>query len=256
MNRRRTASLFGVVTLFATGLLPVPATAQSARSASSPAEIEYAYPSQSVWTARLDSRGEPDNPLLRLADVLFRKAGIPWHGAGYPATRMFENLRNGTSEFSMLVRASALQECCLVGRKPVTSTELRVYSHADAPPVRSKEDLVGRSVITIQGYSYGGLLAFIADRKNNIGNNVAATHDAAFAMLERKRADYLIDYTGPSTEILALRPIKNLRHDVLDRLDVYLVLSKKRPDAEKLMNRLEAIVESLDTEEILWGRPK
>lgn len=220
------------------------------------AEIEYAYPSQSVWTARRNSRGEPDNPLLRLADAIFMKAGIPWHATSYPAIRMLDNLRNGKSEFSMLVNAPALDECCVVGRKPLTSTELRVYRYADQPAIKSREDLAGKSVITIQGYSYGGLLAFVADKRNSVTNNIAPTHEAAFAMLERKRADYLIDYSGPSTEILALSPIGDLRYEVIDRPDVYLVLSKKRAEAQQLMTRLEAIAESLNKEEILWGRSK
>ncbi len=256
MKKRGVAFLPVAVIMLSAWMFSPAAMAQTGAAPFTPSEIEYAYPSQSVWTARLDSRGEPDNPLLRLADAIFKKAGMPWHGTGYPAARMFDNLRNGTSEFSMLVNAPALQECCLIGKKPMTSTELRVYAHAGTPPVKSREDLVGKSVITIQGYSYGGLLAFISDRKNNINNNVAATHEAAFAMLERKRADYLIDYTGPSTEMLAMHPIKDVRHDVIDRLDVYLVLSKKRPDAQALMGRLEAIAESLNKEEILWSRAR
>ena len=91
------------------------------------AEIEYAYPNQSVWTTRRDEWGEPDNPLLRLAAVLFTKAGVPWHGKAYPAGRLFEHLRNGTAEFSMLVKAPVLQECCLVSQRPVAKTELRIY---------------------------------------------------------------------------------------------------------------------------------
>jgi polar amino acid transport system substrate-binding protein len=220
------------------------------------AEIEYAYPNQSVWTTRRDERGEPDNPLLRLAAVLFAKAGIPWHGKAYPAARMFEHLRNGSAEFSMLVKAPALRDCCLVSQKPVASTDLRIYRRAETPPVRAREELAGKSVITILGYSYGGLLSFIDDKKNGIVNNVAETHESAFAMLERGRADYLIDYTGPATEVLAGRSSKNMKFDVLDRLEIYLVLSRKRPDAQKLMSRLESIAESLNKPEILWAPVK
>lgn len=232
------------------GLIPCLGLAQPPTPAT--AEIEYAYPSESVWTTRRDAQGEPDNPLLRLAAVLFRKAGVPWHGKGYPAARMFENLRNGTAEFSMLVKAPVLQDCCLVSKLPVASTELRIYSGANAAPVKSREGLVGKRVITILGYSYGGLLKFIEDQKNGVINNVAQTHEAAFAMLERGRADYLIDYTGPSTEVLAVRPNKRLAFEVFERLDVYLVLSKKRPDAVPLMARLEAVAETLNKPEILW----
>lgn len=255
-SRLRIANPVATATLLTVLSAPGLVAAQPASPPAATAEIEYAYPSQSVWTTRLDHRGEPDNPLLRLAEAIFMKAGVPWHGSSYPASRMLDNLRNGKSEFSMLVNAPALEDCCLVGRKPVTAAELRVYHRADQPAIKSREDLAGKSVITIHGYTYGGLQAYVADRKNNIVINVAPTHEAAFAMLERRRADYLIDYSGPSTEILAQLPIGDVRYEVIDRPDIYLVLSKKRAEARQLMDRLEAIAESLNKEEILWNRSK
>lgn len=202
-------------------------------------EIEYAYPSPSVWTSRLNSRGEPENPLLKVADALFRKAGLPWHSANYPAARVFENLRNGTSDFSMLVNSPAIEDCCLVSKKPVAHTELRVYRLAQQPPVTRREALVGKNIITVLGYTYGGLLPFFDDKQNRIGNNVVSTHEAAFAMLEKGRADYLIDYVGPSTEILATHPIPNLKSELLQPIEVHLILSKKVSDGPRLMARLE-----------------
>lgn len=208
-------------------------------------EVEYAFPIPSVWTSRLNARGEPENPLFPLADALFRKAGQPWHGASYPAARMFENLRSGRSDFSMLVSSPALLEYCLVSRKPVASTELRVYRLANQAPVGKPGDLAGKSVITVLGYSYGGLLGFLAEPRNAIANHAVSTHEAAFAMLEKGRADYLLDYVGPANEILAAHPIRDIKSELLQRLDVHLVVSKQRPDAEQLMARLEAAAEAV-----------
>jgi ABC-type amino acid transport substrate-binding protein len=235
------------IAVLAAALIPSQGLAQKAP----PRELEYAFPDQSVWTTKVDERGDPDNPLLRLAAVMFEKAGIPWHGRRYPAARMFNYLNDGTAEFSMLVKSQALNECCLWGKAPVASTELRVYRMADKPPIRSKEDLAGKRIITIRGYSYGGLLPFIADPANNISNNTAIKHDAAFAMLEAGRGDYLLDYTGPAVEVLTAHPIAGIAFDSLTRLDVYLVLAKSYPDAPNVLNRLEAIVETLNKEEIL-----
>lgn len=100
-------------------------------------------------------------------------------------------------------------------------------------------------MITIHGYSYGGLLAFVADPKNRITNHAAHSHASAFTMLAQGRAGYLIDYGGPASEILAAEPIAGLRSELLARQEVFLVLSKTYPDAEKVMARLEAIAETL-----------
>ena len=214
-------------------------------------ELEYAYPDQSVWTTRVNDKGEPDNPLFRLAEVLFSRAGIPWHGKGYPAARMFDYLKDGTAQFSMLVDAPALSECCLVSRKPVATAEVHVHRFATTPPVASREDLVGKSVITIRGYSYGGLAGFLADPRNRVEHSVAARHDAAFSMMEAGRGNYLVDYAGPAAEVLAARPVPGLVHDVLARQDVFLVLAKSYPDAAAVMARLEAIADTLDKPAIL-----
>ena len=214
-------------------------------------EIEYVFPEQSVWTTKLNDRGEPENPLLRLAAVLFGRAGLPWHAKAYPAARMFTHLQDGTAQFSILVDSQALWACCLRSKSPVAGTELRVYRVGDKPPILRGEDLAGKRIITIRGYTYGGLLDFIADRKNGVANNPTMKHETAFAMLDAGRADYLLDYTGPASEVLAEHPIDGLHSDTLSHLDVYLVLSKSYPDAEGVMARLEAIAATLNLAEII-----
>jgi ABC-type amino acid transport substrate-binding protein len=223
----------------------------SASALAASPEIEYGSPDQSVWTTRVKEGGEPDNPLLRVAGALFAKAGILWHGKSYPASRLFAYLQDGTVQFSMLVRVPALQDCCLFSKKPVTIAEIRVYRRAGTVPVKTKEDLAGKSVITIRGYSYGGLVNFLADERNRVTNNVTQAHVSAFRMLESGRADYVIDYSGPANEVLATEPIAGVSFDVLTRQEVYLVLSRTYPDAQAVMDRLEAIVATLDVEGLI-----
>lgn len=218
--------------------------------------LEYAYPDQSVWTTKVDSAGNPENPLLRLADAMFSRAGIPWSARSYPPGRMFEILRQGRANFSMLVDAPALRECCLLSRNPVASTELRVYGAPDNPAIRSRDDLMGKNVILIRGYSYGGLRDFVADERNQVTSHMAATHEDAFTMLAHGRADYVLDYVGPASEVIAARPKEKLISHLLSRMDVYLVLSRNYPQAEAVMARLEAIAEDLNKEAVFKGAVK
>jgi polar amino acid transport system substrate-binding protein len=243
MTLSRPTHLFaGVLLLFAA----------AGPAAAEPRILEYSYPDQSVWTTRLDARGEPDNPLLRLAAPLFQQAGIPWRARGLPAARLFDHLRDGQTDFSILVKGAALEKCCLISNRPVAGTELRVYRRKELRPITVKEDLIGKEVITVHGYSYGPLLAFIKNPANRIANHGTVSHESAFAMLERGRADYLLDYAGPAQEVLADHPIRDLEFDVIDRLDVHMILNRAYPDAEALMPRLEAIADHLKIE----GLPK
>ena len=236
-------ALFSAVT-FAAGN-PAPRSAVS--------EIEYGYPEQSIFVASTNAKGQPDSPMNWLAEALMERAGIPIRAVPYPAARMFDNLKNGTTHFSILVKASTLDGCCLLSRQPVYSTQLNVYSIGNTPAVKSKEDLIGKSVITIRGYSYAGLLKYISDPANKVNIQVAGTHHAAFEMLRAGRADYVIDYASAANSIISENPISQLRTSRLDTLDIYLILAKTYPDAEKLMARLEEIVSTLNVPEIVKG---
>lgn len=219
-----------------------------------PPAILYAYPDQSVWTVAVDAHGQPANPLLKVAGALFQRAGLPWSAAPYPAARMFENLRNGSANFSMLVKGPAVEQCCLISRRPIASTELRVFHPPGTPPVQAVADLRGKSVILIRGYSYGGLLPQLQDAKNGVVVYTAVSHQAAFTMLGHGRADYLLDYSGPAREIMAAQPGFAFQHETLDHLNVHLVLWRGYPDAEATMARLEAVAEELDAD-ALMGQP-
>lgn len=122
----------------------------------------------------------------------------------------------------------------------MASTEVRLYRLGDNPPIKDRGDLVAKDIITIRGYSYGELKGFVDDPTHHIVDNVANSHEAAFVMLRNRRAEYLIDYAGLATDVLAAHPIDGLRFQPLERLEVHLILSKAYPDSERVMARLEA----------------
>lgn len=228
---------------FLSGLLLACSTVAGAEP---PPSISYAYPEQSVWTTKQDANGTAANPLLALADKLFSLAGLRWEAQPLPAARMFESLRNGSANFSMLVRGPALDKCCLIGRQPVATTELRVFHGPAVPPVRSVDDLRGHSVVLIHGYSYAGLQARLSAPDSGVTVDTAASHQAAFTMLTHGRADYLLDYAGPAREVMTEQHATDLRHETLERLQVYLVLSRAYPDAEAMLARLETLAAKLE----------
>ncbi|MGB0683515.1 MAG: substrate-binding periplasmic protein [Magnetovibrionaceae bacterium] len=213
--------------------------------------LEYGYPDQSVWTTRLNDQGQLDNPLLRLAGRIFDEAGLEWTSRAYPAKRLFKSLKDGSVPFTMLVRASSLQECCLFGSEPLTSTTLRVFRAGDTAAIQAKEDLASKRVIVIRGYSYGAIGKFLRDPGNSVELVEAARHEEAFELFRRGRGDYVLDYQGPALEAIGDLGLDALASDVLRELDVFLVLNKNFPDAEALMARLQAIASGLDREAIL-----
>jgi len=217
-------------------------------------EIEYGYPSQSIFVATINDKGQPDTPMTLVAEEIMKRAELTWHAMPYPARRLFDNLKSGKTNFSILVRASSLKNNCIFSKKPIYSTTLNAYYIGDKKPIETKDDLAGKHIITIRGYSYGGLRKFISDPANNITYEDASTHKAAFKMLSDNRAVYLIDYASAANDILAANPIEGLKSNSLSQLDIFLVLSKSYPDADKLMTKIEKIVETMDINEILQSK--
>jgi ABC-type amino acid transport substrate-binding protein len=195
-----------------------------------------------------NEQGNPDGYLVRLSSAMFDRAGLHAHAEIYPAPRLFQNMINGSIDFSMVVHNPALDACCLFSKKAVIRDELRVYHANGKAPLLSQEALIGKHIIIIEGFSYAGLIKFINDERNRIISEVAPSHAAAFAMLDAGRADYVLDYALPATQGLAEHPMEKLRYETIGHLDIYLVLSKRYPDAERLLVRLAEIAENLKKE--------
>jgi len=220
-------------------------------SADNDINIKYGYPDQSIFVATVNGKEQPTTPMLFVANELFERANLTWRATAYPAKRLFNNFKNGKTNFSILVRASSLLESCIFSKKPVYTTNLNIYYVGDKPPITKKEDLIGTRVVTIRGYSYGKLLKFIENPKNNITKEVTNTHNSAFRMLELGRVDYLIDYASAAEDIISENSISDLRSNTISQLNIFLVLSKSYENADILMPRLEKIIESMDINKII-----
>lgn len=238
--------------LFWVGLLAVCSLAQAADGRT---EIEFGYVEQPPRTFT-NEQGKAEGQVIRLVSDLFAKAGMAWRPVSYPAARLFENLKDGTTAASVLVRVPSLEQHCLWSRMDLGGEDIRVYFLADRSPVQSKDDLVGKSVIVLRGYSYSGLLNFLSEERNRVALSYAASNSDSFEMLLAGRADYLVQYAEASERVLAAKPIPGIRHAVIGRTTRHLVLSKKVPDAEKTMERLERILKTMDVADYLKSPPK
>ncbi len=216
-----------------------------------PADIHYALPDQLAVVGSLDEHDKFENPFNYVLEELFKRAKLKWKIHEYPASRVFHELKQGNANFSVLVNSNRLDECCLVGKTPMVSSELRVYHKNHVAPISSVDDLKGKEVITIRGYSYGPFKEFVRDPNNRIKHLPTGTHTSAFSMLNKGRANYLLDYSHPSAAVLKKYPIKEIQFEILDTIDFFLVLHRSYPKAKQTMKKLEAIMNEIDVENIL-----
>jgi len=211
--------------------------------------LTYGYPEQPP-RAFTNARGEADGAYPRLLRRLLPRAGLTWRADSYPAKRLMVNLQRGETNFSILVRNPILDQCCLYGSRPVWFDELRAYHVGDKPPLRSRADLVGKRIITLAGFSYGGLISFINDPANHIEAQPAPSHQAAFEMLDAGRADYLLDYAEPAAaEGLARHPVARLGSGLIETVNMYFVINRDYPDAAAVLERLETLYQKMRAED-------
>jgi len=190
--------------------------------------------------------GAPDGQAVRLARQLLAKAGQPTEIGIYPTPRLLKSLQDGELDLSMQALTPTLEDCCLFSKTPVTTLIVRGYWLGERQPIRSREELVGKSLIVLHGYSYAGLIDSIRDESRHNRLETANSFAAALQMLESGSADYLLAYETNMQEHRGGRQPKNLRSEVIDRFPVHLVLNKNYPDAARAMTRLESLLKELD----------
>jgi len=67
-------------------------------------------------------------------------------------------------------------------------------------------------------------------------------------MLEKGKADYLLEYKRPAEAYLTGHRIQNLRFRAFTLIDLYFVISKKTPGAERVLLCMEKAYKQLKEE--------
>lgn len=186
-----------------------------------------------------DSNGKPAGKAMELISTILNNAGLRWEAKCYPGARLVSSLRDGSAQVAMLIRHPDLTDSAVYGHQPMAFLELEGYRLASQPPLGAIENTRGKSIILLRGYGYGGWIDFFKDPANNIRVSYADSHQAAFKMLTNGHGAYLVDYRDPASLALGETTIPNLRHEMLTRLETYFLVSKKVPDADKLLWRIE-----------------
>lgn len=182
--------------------------------------------------------------------TLLTRAGIEHKFSGYPPKRLYTNVGDGTVQLWMgPVGVPEFEGKVLVSPKQISEINMEVYTMGSVESLpKTIDDFKGKSVITIRGYTYGGMITALNDPKNNIKVEVANTHEAAFQMLQAGRAIFLLDYIEPATETLAKLKFPNINKRSIKTLPIFILLSKTLPDTQGTMDKIMKAYEKLNAE--------
>ncbi|MHC4884137.1 MAG: substrate-binding periplasmic protein [Planctomycetota bacterium] len=160
----------------------------------------------------------------------------------YPIKRIFERLRSGEADLWMGIQTPPLKDTVWIGRHTIMPLTIRSYFLKESRfRPKTKEDLHGHRIITVFGYTYGGLLTYFKDPANRIRLSPSTyTHKSAFRALPLGYGECLIDYEYPAT--IAIHRLKlggQFDSEVISSVDLKWVISRKTPDGQALLARIE-----------------
>ena len=188
-----------------------------------------------------DSQGRAKGAILQLSKRLLEYAGYRAELRSYPSARLYSALQDGSVQvWPGAPGKDELREHTLETRTKLGEIVLNLYFRRDTLMPRLPEDLQGRGVIMISGYTYWQQInTMLNDPQLAVEQHRTGTHTAALEMLQRRRGDFLLDYQTPVEQARRRLGMSEFPYLELQRIPVKLIVSSKTPGAEALRDALD-----------------
>ena len=188
-----------------------------------------------------DSRGRPTGAILQLSKRLLEHAGYRAELRSYPSARLYNGLQDGSVQIWPGAPGKVeLREHTLETHTQLGEIVLNLYFRRDTLMPRLPDDLKGRGVIMISGYTYWQPVnEMLNDPRLAVEQHRTGTHTAALEMLQRRRGDFLLDYQSPVEQARKRLGLSELPYVELQRIPLKLIVSSHAPGAEALRDALD-----------------
>ncbi len=192
-----------------------------------------------------DGDGTPAGIVNQITLKTLKHADIPFSIQSYPAYRFYQYLQEGGVHlFNGVSSIEAVRQSTVSGRIKLFPLNMRVYWIGDKPAIEKKEDLIGKSVILVRGFTYNDWGQWLRQH-DQIAAFDTNTHISAFRMLKGGRAPYMLNYKYIEVEVLKQIQIPDLRVCSLDTWYCRFNVQKDIPAARQLLERLETSYQEL-----------
>lgn len=183
--------------------------------------------------------GRAEGVFIDLTRRVANEAGYDVNFRYLPVSRAYYYLRTGGIDiWPGVTDVPALEGEVLESFVSPLPFTLSAWGMENMPPVSHFDDLKDKTLILISGYTYGGLADHLA-RTPGISITEAPNHQAAVAMLNRGRGDYLLDYQDPVNAVLEEFPIRGIREYPVRTRNAAWVFSLANPRSAQLRNEFD-----------------
>lgn len=190
-----------------------------------------------------DSSNNPAGYILDIGRVLLTNAGYDVEFKALPSARVYGQLISG--DIDLWFGAPSKPELVghtLEGTRVLGEITLGVFYHPGSKPPRLPDDLKGKKIILIGGYSYWPPVAqWLTDSSLNLTLTRTSQHTSAIAMLTRNRGDYLFDYVEPMRDAQKKIGIDELSlpYVKVHSTPATFIVSKHAQNAQQILADLE-----------------
>lgn len=183
--------------------------------------------------------GRAEGVFIELTRRVAEEAGYDLDFRYLPVSRAYFYLRTGGIDiWPGVTDVPALENEVLESFVSPLPFQLSAWGMEGKPPVSHFDDLNGKTLILISGYTYGGLATRLAETPG-ISITEAPNHQAAVAMLNRGRGEYLLDYQDPVRAVLGEFPVPGIREYPVRTRNAAWVFSLANPKSSQLRDEFD-----------------
>ncbi len=188
-----------------------------------------------------NEQGEADGLLNQLTRKVLAQAGIEAEFQQVELLEMFESFIHGDADISFMVGAFPVRKHkMLFGSDVIAKLHLQIYFTDAMAPVRTVQDLRGKSVAILKSYTYGYMRDYLQFPENRVQLLLTDNHRDAFELLASDRSVYVLDYRRPVQELLREMQLPGLMQRNLSHIPIYWAVSKRSALAGGLLSTLES----------------
>lgn len=183
--------------------------------------------------------GEPAGTFIEITRKVAIEAGYQPEFLYLPISRVYLYLRNGQIDvWPGSANVPALRGEVLETWVSPFATQLSAWYLDTTAPLEHFEQLKGKTVITIAGYTYGGLLYWLEDQAS-IRVSEAPNYQAALEMLKLGRGHYLLGHQDPVLEAMQMPRDERIRQSPIRDRNLVWLFSLAHPRAAILREEFD-----------------
>ncbi|MBV1877899.1 MAG: transporter substrate-binding domain-containing protein [Pseudomonadales bacterium] len=175
------------------------------------------------------------------------RAGIEYEFAAYPLARLYRAIRSAEVDMMAGIKGPTLyHDQVIYSIQPFAEIELCVYAMPNRVLPETFAELQAKHLGLLQGATYAGRRAALTQESNRAHITNISSRKIALRMLTNGHIDYWLDFKRSMEHELGLRPVVNLRRNILDKYPVHFILNKDTKNSAELMQLLEHSLKALE----------